>query len=147
MNNLWDFPVAFFFCVTIDGKEFPFKEVSGLSSEMETENIAEGGVNEFEHKFPKQIKHGNLVLKRALASVSSDDVKWIKKWMENDFSAFPDTKSILVSLIDADRNPKASWTCAAAYPVKWEVESFDADKNNLAIELLEFAYQKLIREK
>jgi phage tail-like protein len=88
MAGLWDLPVAFYFSVFIGGIELPFKEVSGLSTEMETENIGEGGVNDFEHKLPKQIKQRNLVLKRALAPVSSNDVKWIKQWLECDFSTF-----------------------------------------------------------
>ncbi|MDR0757631.1 MAG: phage tail protein [Tannerella sp.] len=143
---MWDLPVAFYFRVTIDGEEFPFKEVSGLSVEMETENIKEGGVNDFEYKLPKQIKHGNLVLKRALAPVSSGNVQWIKQWIENDFSTLPKTKNIVVSLIDADQKPKASWTCTDAYPVKWEAENFDAEKNVLAVEAIEFVYKRLIRE-
>jgi phage tail-like protein len=147
MAGLWDLPVAFYFSVFIDGIELPFKEVSGLSVEMETENIREGGVNDFEHKLPKQIKQRNLVLKRALAPLSSNDVKWIRQWLECDFSIFPATKNIVVSLLDADGNPKSSWTCTCAYPVKWEAESFDSEKNSLAIESLEFVYQKLIREK
>lgn len=146
MADLWDLPVAFYFSVSIGGVELPFKEVSGLSVEMEIENIGEGGVNDFEHKLPKQLKQRNLVLKRALALVSSDDVMWIRQWLENDFSTFPTTKDVLVKLLDADGKPKAAWTCTRAYPVKWEAENFDADKNSLAIESVELVYQKLIRE-
>jgi phage tail-like protein len=74
-------------------------------------------------------------------------VIWIKRWLENDFSTFPTTKDILVNLLDADGSPKVSWICTCAYPVKWEAESFDSEKNSLSIESVEFVYQKLIRVK
>ena len=43
-----------------------FQEVSGLSFEVETEPLREGGENRFEYKLPKRIKYPNLILKRGL---------------------------------------------------------------------------------
>lgn len=143
---MWDLSIAFYFNVAIGGAVFPFREVSGLSSEMETETIREGGVNDLEHRLPVRVKHGNLVMKRALTPVSSDDVKWIRQWIENDFSVFPDTKDIVVSLLDADGNARSSWTCTRAYPVKWEIGTLGAERNEVLIESLEFVCQKLKRE-
>lgn len=74
MANNWDLPVAFYFSVRLGFLELPFKEVSGLQVELELETIPEGGVNTHQHRLPKQLKHGNLVLKRALQPVTSPEV-------------------------------------------------------------------------
>ena len=58
---------AFHFRVTIMGNlltDTSFQEVDGLVSKMETESVAEGGQNLFQHQLPKGISHQNLVLKR-----------------------------------------------------------------------------------
>jgi phage tail-like protein len=60
-------PAAFYFTVTFgNGVQVPdasFSEVSGISLEMETEAVVEGGENRFVHQLPKGIKHPNLELK------------------------------------------------------------------------------------
>ncbi|WP_430406312.1 phage tail protein [Fluviicola sp.] len=63
-GQTWELPVAFYFQVKIGNEEFAFKEVTGLSAEIETESVKEGGMNEFTYLLPKQLKHGNLSLKR-----------------------------------------------------------------------------------
>lgn len=64
-------PVGFHFLVEFEGlgtesKDHQFQSVSGLSVDIETEEIAEGGENRFKHKFPVKTKYPNLVLKRGL---------------------------------------------------------------------------------
>ena len=54
-------------------------------------------------------------------------------------------KAVVVSLADAEGDPVASWSIDRAYPVKWSVGGFDAMKNELAIETMEFAYHSLKR--
>lgn len=141
----WELPVAFYFQVTIGNQEYAFKEVSGLTTEMETEKIREGGVNNFEHELPKQMKHGNLILKRALSPVNQLDVKWIQQVLEGDFQLLISTKSILVKLLNNEGNTIYTWSCERAYPVKWEIEPLDSEKNSILIETIEFAYLQLKR--
>lgn len=164
----WAIPVSFYFQVTIGDNEIAFKEVSGLSTEMELETIQEGGVNEYEHRLPKQIKHGNLVLKRALMPVSNNTaIEWIGKIM-NEGSFFditgrtlPLTRTIHISLLSVEKEevikggkvmeikdkaiPVYKWECANAIPIKWEVDTLDAEKNSVLIESLEFVYSTLKR--
>ena len=141
----WDLPVSFYFRVKIGNDEFAFKEVSGLSAEVETESISEGGVNSFTHLLPKQIKHGNLVLKRALMPLGSIEIRWMQRILEGDFSLLITTKTITVQLLNSEGTTIYTWTCQNAYPVKWEVESLDSEKNNILIESIEFAYTTLKR--
>lgn len=141
----WDIPVAFYFQVKIQGSEFAFKEVSGLGSELETENIMEGGNNDYVHVVPKNVKHNNLVLKRALKAINRDDVVWISSFFNGSIRYPIATVSIIINLLQKDGTPVYSWNCTNAYPVKWEVESLESDKNSVLIENLEFSYSTMER--
>lgn len=141
----WELPVAFYFQVKIGNEEFAFKEVTGLSAEIETESVKEGGMNEFTYLLPKQLKHGNLSMKRALNPINRNDVVWIKKIMEGDFSQPIVPRDIIVNLLGQDGTPIYTWTCSNAYPVKWEVENLDSQSNSILIEKIEFAYTTLKR--
>ncbi len=144
-KNDWTLPVAFYFQVKIGNEEFAFKEVSGLDTEMEVEGIREGGVNDFEYKLPKQVKHGNLTLKRAILPLKSNLIVWVKKVLEGDLSQTVVPKNILINLLENDKTPLYTWTCEVAYPVKWSIDSLDSEKNSILIETIEFAYTKLVR--
>jgi phage tail-like protein len=73
-------PSAFYFKVVFegssDGVDSSFQDVSGISSEMSTEDVSEGGENRFIHKLPTAIKQSNLELKRGIAPTSSPLVVW-----------------------------------------------------------------------
>lgn len=135
-------PVAFHFKVEIslDGlheNDVRFQEVSGLSRELGMEQVAEGGENRFEHRLPARGKFGNLVLKRGLLT-ESGVIDWIKNAIEN-FEFKP--ADVLVSLLDEEHNPLASWSFVAAWPVKWSLDAFNANKNEVVVETLELAYR------
>ncbi|MFA8434712.1 MAG: phage tail protein [Marinifilaceae bacterium] len=144
-------PVAFYFSVSFPGSadidDTSFKEVSGISTEMDMESVEEGGENRFAHQLPKRIKHGNLVMKRGVAHTSSKLVKWVKKTLESDFSASFETKSIQVDLFNPSGEPLHTWLFDNAMPVKWEIQGFDSEKNEIVIETIEFAYNALKRMK
>lgn len=145
ISKKWELPVAFYFQVTIGNYEYAFKEVSGLTAEMEIEPIREGGVNNYVHHLPKSMKHNNLVLKRALHPVKQEDVKWIQRILEGNLELLLSTKNILVKLLDSNGLAIYTWSCENAYPVKWEVDNLDAEKNGVLIETMEFAYSQLKR--
>lgn len=138
-------PVSFYFQVKIAKEEYAFKEVSGLQSELETESLFEGGVNDFEYKLPKQVKHGNLVLKRSLLPQDCNLIKWVKKVLEGDFSQPIKPLEIVISLLGSDGKPLYTWTCRQAYPLKWSIENLDSEKNSVMLETLELAYTTLKR--
>src|SRR6476620_11792757 len=62
-----------------------FQEVSGLSFEIETEILREGGENRFEYKLHKRAKYPNLVLKRGLLPGSAF-LDWFKSAMSTYFT-------------------------------------------------------------
>lgn len=141
----WELPVAFYFQVLMQGTEFSFKEVSGLTTELETETITEGGNNDYSYVVPKQVKHGNLVLKRALKPLNQDEVKWLSTFFNGSLTFPVSTVSITINLLQKDGKPLYSWNCHNAYPVKWETEPLDSEKNNILIETLEFTYTTIER--
>lgn len=154
----WTPPVSFFFKVNF-GKakeEIPdtsFQEVSGLETSFEFDTVEEGGENNFTHQLPKKVKHGNLVLKRALEPASSPLTKWVKATLEDGFTQKIAPRLITVYLLgvpfgedkESGAPVLASWQCSNAYPVKWTVNPFQAEKNELVIETLEFCYNELKR--
>lgn len=145
------YPVAFYFAVEFKKGSFsielPFQEVSGLTVEIDTEEIREGGENSFTYHVPTRIKHSNLVLKRALAPIKGDYLEGLTgRAMNGDPISALNLFEITVSLMDANSDPLRSWLISNAYAVKWEVEPFGSSKNELSFEKLEFVYSKLQRK-
>jgi phage tail-like protein len=144
-----DYPLpAFHFQVkftdTILG-DTSFQEVTGLAHELDTEEVAEGGENRFVHRLPRGVKNPRLVLKRAVAWAGSPLVRWCKSTLEGGIGEPLQPKNLLVFLLDETAMPVRAWGIENAYPVKWEVESFGATKNEVAIEKIELVYNTLTR--
>ena len=137
-------PSAFYFKVEFFspyGKgDTSFQEVSGIGSEIETEDVVEGGENRYVYRLPKSVKHPKLVLKRGIATMNSPLVKWCKSVMEAGFIASIVALPLLVFLMNEDKIPSRAWGFAKAYPVKWEVDALNSTKNEVAIEKIELSY-------
>jgi phage tail-like protein len=136
-------PPAFYFKLSFGGspnEDTSFQEVSGIGSEIDVQEVVEGGENRFVHRLPKGVKHPLLNLKRGITGTDSTLVKWCKSVLEGDFINPITTKNLDVFLLDAEGNPLRSWSFADAYPVKWEIDSFNSTKNEVAIEKIEISY-------
>jgi len=137
-------PVAFHFAIAFGTQsqnvDASFREVSGIGPEIETEPLIEGGENRYVLQLPKMVKHPRLVLKRGIAPRSSPLVQWCQQTLEQGFAQPIAPKSMNVFLLDQDAKPLAAWFFANAYPVKWEIEGFDATKNAVAMERVELVY-------
>lgn len=120
-----------------------FKEVSGLESAMETEDVADGGENRFVHQLPTQPKGRRLHLKRGLVERNSAFVKWCRQSLDYGLAAGLQPINVQVWLIDGDLQPLIKWTCVQAYPVRWAVQAFESQTNEVALEEIELAYQTL----
>lgn len=131
-------PLGFHFKVEFSDfpGEYQFQSVSGLTVDVDTEEIAEGGENRFKHKVPVRTKYPNLILKRGLL-VDSEMIKWCRESVEN-FQFKP--TNLIVKLLNENHEPLLSWNVVHAYPVKWSMSDFHAEENKLAIETLELSY-------
>jgi len=116
-----------------------FQEVSGISSELETEPVVEGG-NQYVRQLPKSVKHTNLVLKRGIANMTSPLVIWCRTVMESNFMLPIVPASVNVYLMNEVHIPVRGWLFSEAYPVKWNVDAFNSTKNEVAIETIELSY-------
>jgi len=136
-------PVAFHFRVNFDSGatsnegDARFQSVAGLSVEMETETVKEGGENRFVHTLPVRAKYPNLVLKRGMLT-GSELVKW---FLENFNNVEVSPADLQVVLLNEEHDPLMTWKIKHAIPVKWNVSDFNAEENKLVVETLELAYQ------
>ncbi|MCB0466093.1 MAG: phage tail protein [Aequorivita sp.] len=137
-------PFAFYFqlCLmdTSGMDEVIFKEISGITMEMGTEENTEWGNNMFKHQIPTSVKYSNLILKRGLASKDSDVVVWCINTFNGNVDVPIKTKNIAVKLLDTDKKTLKSWVFSNAWPVKWVVSELKSENKDIAIESLEFAY-------
>ena len=142
-----DIPVAFHFMVEFGpsspDQDVRFQEVTGLGFEVTTEEVREGGLNQYAHRLPTGAKYGNLVLKRGLAQGSKLST-WVRKAVEH-FEFEP--TDVTVTLLDEEHHPLAVWSFLRAYPVKWTLCDLKAQDSALAIESLELAYRAFRKTK
>ena len=135
-------PVGFHFKVEVLGlppndNDVRFTEVSGLTTELATEEVPEGGENRFVQKYPARAKYPELVLKRGFFP-GSEIITWVRQCVEN-LAIKP--KNIDVKLLDAEHLPLVTWHLVKAYPTKWTVSDFNASNNAVVIETLQLYYQ------
>lgn len=114
-----------------------FREVSGLSQEVSTEDLIEGGENRFTHALPVRTSYGVITLKRGFF-VGSGLIKWVKDAVEN-FEFKP--TNVTITLLNEMHAPIAAWYVVNAFPVKWNVSNFNAEESALVVETIDIKYQ------
>jgi phage tail-like protein len=146
-----EMPAAFFFRVQFmrlpgqSGAEVAsFQEVSGLEHTLETEDVPEGGQNGFVHQLPTRAKPRRLQLKRGLLARGAGFVTWCRDNLQNGLDVPLALIDVQVQLIDTKLNPLMTWTCGNAYPVRWTIDPFESQRNEVALEQIELAYQTLV---
>jgi len=143
-----DAPFTGQFVFTVDGVEIgSFTEASGLSVEVEVEELQEGGQNQFVHKLPGPMSWPNIVLKAGVTD-SVDLFTWLSKSSGEGFSGNSNSltrESGTITLIDGKNQPIRSWTFAGAFPVRWTGPTLAAGSSELAQEELEIAHHGFIR--
>jgi len=135
-------PVSFHFRVEFDlegisDNDFRFREVSGITMELEEETHNEGGENRFIHKFPVRARYPDLVLKRGLLK---DSV--VRTWCEQaiwNLEIVPTT--VWVTLLNESHEPLQSYAFINAWPKKWNLSDLNAESSDVVIETLELGYQ------
>jgi phage tail-like protein len=136
-------PVGFHFKVEVLGldraldDDVRFTDVGGLSFELTSEEVPEGGENRFIQRYPVRAKYPDLVLKRGLLK-SSAIWDWTRDCIEN-LDIKP--KNVDVKLLNEKHEPLLTWHLVGAYPVKWAVADLSASSNAYVVESLQLAYQ------
>jgi|SRR5690606_1030552 len=114
-----------------------FQSVAGLSVNVETDSVREGGENRFEHVLPNRTAYSDLVLKRGLVTSSE-----VISWCLDTFSSLEiHPVDVNVSLLNDAHEPAMTWQIKGAWPKKWEVSDLDAETSAIVIETLELGYR------
>ena len=120
-----------------DPGEIRFREVSGLTMELEEETITEGGENRFTQKLPVRARYPDLVLKRGLLTSSE-----LRKWCEAAIQRLEiRPANVLIALLNEQHEPLQTYTVINAWPKKWSISDFNAESSDIVVESLELAYQ------
>ena len=157
-SNTWKPPVLFHFSVEFQWMparaSASFAEVDGLGQELVLEsNVARSGEAP---GYPKGVKVGDIVLKRALEPLSDLITIWVQPlsdlitiWVQCCFNfteiGWIEPCNVAISLLDEEDIIVARWHCLRAIPIKWSAAGLDASKSGIATETLTLRYTKLIR--
>jgi phage tail-like protein len=129
--------------VEIDGiTNARFQEVGGIDATTDVIEYREGGDALGTRKLPGQTKHSNLSLKRGY----TDDTQ-LYAWYEDVMTGRTEKirKNLAIVQLDMAGKDVLRWNLYQAFPVKYTAPAFNAKGNDLAIETLEIAYERLER--
>jgi phage tail-like protein len=134
---------AFNFTVEIDGTEVAaFQEVSGLDSENTPIEYREGAdATNSSRKLPGYEKYGPCTLKRGV--IGDLALYNFRKEVRDGGTAFPPTHNVVINLLDEQHQPVLKWKLTNAWCSKLSGPSLNAKGNEIAIETMELAYDRL----
>jgi phage tail-like protein len=134
---------AFNFIVEIDGAQVAaFQEVSGLDSENTPIEYREGAdaINNV-RKLPGSEKTVNATFKRGILG-STTLWDW-RKEVRDGGTAFPPTRDVTIKLLNEKHEPVFKWILTGAWCCKLGGPSLNAKGNEIAIETMELAYDRI----
>ncbi len=119
-----------------------FKAVSGLQIEAEPIEYMNGDDGTI-RKRPGRIKVGNITLKRGYADNKNNEL-W--KWWETVMKGEVQRKSGSILLYNDHGKEVCRYNFLEAWPIKWKGWDLEGMGNATAIEEIEIACEKLVRE-
>lgn len=136
--------LAFNFLVEIDGLVVGgCSEVSGLNSEVEVQEVREGGLNSYVHLLPGRVQRvASLVLRHGL---TANDALW--QWHQELRHGKIERKNGAVHLLDTQRNSVLWWEFHSALPIKWSGPDLRADTATVAFASVELVHQGLVQKR
>jgi len=131
------------FRVEIDGiDQGGFREVTIADTTQDVIEYREGNEPPTVRKLPGLIKYGNVTLKWGLT-----DSMALYKWRKEieDGKTKGSRKSMAIVLIDEEGNEKCRWNFQNAWPTKFDPGDLNATANEVAIDTLEIAHERMER--
>lgn len=135
-----NYPVSFYFSLSFKGEDAAFQEVSGISKELNVEEVVSGGENRFKYRLPTVSTSHNLILKRALLPQGSQLIDWCASSIDEGLAKKIEPHDVSVKLLDAGGTVCVTWTFYNAYPVKYAVSDLKSQESALVLETIELAY-------
>jgi len=125
------------FRIEIDGLgEASFSRCSGLGARVEVVRASEGGAAG-PRLLPGEVRWDPLVLERGWVQ---DPRLW--EWFESG-----EPRSGAVEILTPDGAPAGRWSFRRGWPARWSGPSFDAGRDEIALEVLEIVHEGLRWEK
>lgn len=133
--------MGYHFMVEIEGMIVGgFSEVSGIQSEITTEDHEEGGQNGYVHRLPVRMKYPNLILKHGLT-----DIETLWRWHRDIVAGKMSRRNGSIVLLNTNFLEAWRWNFVQAYPVKWVGPSLNAGQAQVAVESVELSHQGLTK--
>ena len=131
----------FSFLVEIDGiTQAGFSDCSGFGASTDPIEYREGGETKTVRKLPGLTKYTNITLKWGLT-----DSRELYDWYRDVVNGKIERKSGSIILLDLEGNEKVRWNFFEAWPTKWDGPDFTAKGNDVSIETLELAHERVER--
>lgn len=139
-DNVWPLP-KFYFTVTLgEDDSVNFQEVDGLESETQVIEYRHGNSPIFYPiKMPGLGRVGNVTLRKGI--FVNDERFW--DWYNEIKMNTIERRTVVVSLLDEEGNPKMTWTLNNAWPTKITGTDLKSEGNEVAVESLEVAFETL----
>jgi len=138
----WPLP-KFYFSVDLPpvGTDLPFQEVSGLDTEYQViEYRHSTAPKPFETiKMPGLSKTGNVTLKKGVFAKDNNFWNWLNQINMNTIKR----ETVVIKLLDEGGKPTMTWTLYNAWPCKITGTDLKSDGNEVAVETIEIAHEKL----
>lgn len=140
MTDRIDPYASYNFAVELDGiTRAGFRECSGLEVSQEAGTYREGtDRNLGMRKLPGLVTYGDITLSRGF---TSDAKLW--QWRQKAANGEVERHDISIVLLDDTGNAKIRWNLFACWPTKWTGPTLDATADELAIESLELACERI----
>ena len=121
-----------------------FREVTIPDTTQDHIEYREGNEPPTVRKLPGLVKYGNVSLKWGITD-SLDLYNWRKQ--VEDGKMKDARKNVAIVGLDDEANPVTRWEFSQAWPTKYDAPDFNATGNEIAIETLEIAHEKMERKK
>ena len=116
-----------------------FQKVRGLSTQVKTMTVEEGGQNLYKQTLPTTIDHDNLILERGVVVGSPMNIEWNVTMSLFKFNP----GNCLITLFNDTGIPVAAWLFLRVYPVKWSTSDLNAEEKGVLIDTFEMSYSSM----
>jgi phage tail-like protein len=127
----------FNFVVELGGAEAGFREVDLPAGEIDVIEYRDGSDKSSSlRKLPGLVRYPNVVLRRGVAGRTE-----LFEWWRAVRDGQPDRRTVVITLLDEQRQPVQRWVLRNAWPARIDYGSLDARGNDVAVETLELVHE------
>jgi phage tail-like protein len=140
-----EFPImSYYYIVEIDGNEIRCQEVSGLEVEIEYAQYRSGGVDGFLAVNTPGIQKfsGTLVCKKGVFEDDEEMMELITNMLDEKEHYGEEKFDISVELLNHEGETVMAYLVEGCAPKKFTAPAFNAMENKIAVETMEFSYDR-----